>query len=38
MDDPHSGEKQWGKLETCGSCHAQRAGDAFLFGVPASVR
>jgi hypothetical protein len=38
MTDPHDGSPQWGQLESCGTCHRQRAGDGWLFGVSQSAR
>jgi hypothetical protein len=32
------GVRQAGRLEACYSCHLDRAGDDFLFGVPATTR
>jgi hypothetical protein len=33
-----SGDVEWGPLDTCGSCHQQRAHQGWLFGVPQSAR
>jgi hypothetical protein len=37
LDDP-SGVPQVGALTACASCHIPRAGDDYLFGVPAADR
>jgi hypothetical protein len=37
-NDPHGGGPEWGKLTACGTCHEQRAGDGWVFGVPAAMR
>ena len=33
-----AGLLQRGPVAVCGECHAKRAQDAFLFGVPAALR
>jgi hypothetical protein len=32
------GTAEWGALDECGSCHAQRSGQGWLFGVSTSAR